>query len=183
DSRAEIPGSPHPVAITGPLKAAFVSGADHFSSVQVPIGTFGRSNPGILDLELADADGKLIESSEISSEELIDNQYAEFRFSNIQGGQGKPFRLSLTFRPGSKDSMVAAYVPPDPSIVGFAFRVPSPADNFRVIYRDRDTGAVVWENAGATPRVFLAPEVRTASSWQEALSWIKDIPDLTLTVL
>src|SRR5262249_51372539 len=106
-----------------------------------------------------------------------------FRFSNMQGVQSKMLRLSLTFRPASRDSMVAAYVPADASTVGFAFRVPSAADNFRVIYRDRDTGAVIWENAAATPRVFLAPEIRTASSWQEALADLKDIPDLTRTVL
>jgi len=61
--------------------------------------------------------------------------------------------------------------------------VPAPPGNFHVIYRDRDTGAVIWENPDATPRVFLAPEISAASSGREALSLIKDIPDLTRSVL
>src|SRR5262249_28821521 len=183
DTRAAIPGNLHAAAIAAPLTANYLSSLDQLSSVQVPIGTFAKHNPGVLELAITDQNGKLIESSQIPSADLADNQYAEFLFSSIHGVQGKTLRLSLTFTPGSKDSMVAAYIPADTSSAEFTFRVPAPPGNFHVIYRDRDTGAVIWENPDATPRVFLAPEISAASSGREALSLIKDIPDLTRSVL
>src|SRR5262249_40470918 len=183
DTRTAIPGSLHPAAIAAPLTATYLSSLDQVQSVQVPIGTFARHNPGILELDIADQNGKLMESSQIPSAGLADNQYSEFLFSGIHGVQGKTLRLSLTFRPGSKDSMVAAYIPADVSTARFTFRLPAPPGSFRVIYRDHDTGAVIWENPEATPRVFLAPEIKAASSDSEALSMLKDIPDLTRSVL
>jgi hypothetical protein len=183
DTHEAIPGLPHPVPIAAPLTATFISSVDQFSSVQVPIGTYGRQNPGILDLAIADQSGRLIESSQIPAAELQDNQYAEFPFSNIRGVQGQTLRLLLTFKPTSKESIVAAYVPLDISTAGFAFRVPTPQGIFRAIYRDSETSAVFWENPDATPRVFLAPEIKPASSGREALSLLKDIPDPTRLVV
>jgi hypothetical protein len=184
DTRAAIPGNPHPVLISAPLTATFVAPVDQFSSVQVPIGTYGRQNPGMLELDITGQDGRLIESSQIPTAELHDNQYADFPFSNIKGVQGQTLHLSLNFRPGSKDSVVAAYAPPDnTTAAGFHFRVPTSQGDFRVIYRDQETRAVIWENPAATPRVFLAPDVRAAASGSEALSLLKDIPNLTRSVV
>src|SRR5262249_5304998 len=157
--------------------------ADHFPTVQVPIGTYGRHNPGTLELDVKGEDGGVIESSQVSTANLVDNQYCEFQFSNIRGVEGKTLHLSLSFSPGSKEAMVAAYIPPGAPGIGFTFRIPAPADEFRVIYRDQNTGAVVWENPRATPRVFLAPEVETAASAEDALSRLKDIRDLTRSVV
>jgi hypothetical protein len=183
DTSTVVPGPPHPVGMTGSFNSVFVSPADRFSSIEVLIGTYGRKNPGVLELRLLDESGTLIESSEIPSLDLTDNGYCRFTLSKAHELKGRTLRLTLSFRPASAESMVAAYVPADASALGFAFRIPPPEEDFREIYEDADTGAVIWENALAEPRVFLAPEIKPASSGQEALSRLKDIADLTRTVL
>jgi hypothetical protein len=183
DSLGAFLGAASPVPIRRPLRAAFTPTTSEVTEVEVPLGTYERKNPGTITLEILDAAGKLLESSEVPSLDLVNNAPCRFHLSRIRGVNRRQLQLVLDFRPGSDKSMIAAYAPPDPSVIGFAFRALSPEKPFGMAYRDEETGTTVWENSGATPRVFLAPELRSASSSGEALSRLDDIADLSRTVL
>src|SRR5262249_11389515 len=114
---------------------------------------------------------------------LVDNAYCDFHFSPPVAANPQPVRLVLMFHGDSKDSMLAAYAPPDPTVIGFGFRVPSAERTFPLVYRDEETGTTIWENPEAIPRVFLAPEVFAASSREEALSQLGNLPDLERSVV
>jgi hypothetical protein len=183
DSLAAFLNVASPVPVTEPLHATFTPATSEISAIEVPIGTYGRNNPGGVRLQVLDDAGRLLESSEVASMNLRNNGDCDFRLSRLKGLKKKPLGLVLDFRPESHDSMIAAYSPPDTSVIGFAFRALSPEKPFLLVFRDHETGTAVWENRGATPRVFLAPEVRSASSSEEALSRLDDIPDLSRAVL
>jgi hypothetical protein len=183
DSLAVFLGSAQPVPITKPLRSFYNVTGSEITTIQVLIGTYGRMNPGVLEMQVFDQDDTLLESSQVPGMGLANNSFCKFQFSSLKNVKRKRLRLDLSFRPNSQDSMVAAYVPPDPSYIGFAFRVPSTDEDFRMAYDDQETATVIWENAAATPRVFLAPEIHIISSPRDALSRLKDIPDLTRTVL
>jgi hypothetical protein len=182
DSVAVFLSTARPVPIERPLRSTFVPTTDVVSTIEVPIGTYERKNAGFLRLRVLDEDGNLLESREVPTLDLINNALCPFQLSETRGVKSKRLQLVLDFRTDSKDSMIAAYVPPDPSYIGFAFRASSPERAFRLVYRDDDTRTDVWENNQANARVFLAPEVKVAPSAAEALSALKDIPDLTRSV-
>jgi hypothetical protein len=182
DTLTDVGGDWRPANLTGNLSAVFRAPVDGIATIQVQVGTFGRKNPGMLELHVLNEDGALLDSSAIASSHLIDNRYCDFHFSRLHGLLGKSLHLSLSFKPGSQESVIAAYVPSDIRSQGFAFRVPSTEQDFRLVRSDQDTGTSIWENSRATPRVFLAPEVKVVSTPEEALSMLKDIPNLTRSV-
>jgi uncharacterized membrane protein YfhO len=53
---------------------------------------------------------------------------------------------------------------------------------FSLIYSDRESDVRIWENKDAKPRVFLSPVASVAASYTEALSNLKDTPDLAYQV-
>jgi hypothetical protein len=183
DSLAVFLGNSKPEPITNPMRAVFTSTTDDISTIEVRIGTYGRQNEGRLTLQLFDDAGNLLEAAHAAGSDLIDNAYFKFHFSHIAKVKGNRLMLSLEFQHESPGSMVAAYVPPDSSAIGFDFRVLSPERSFRLESLDERTGATIWENPEASPRVFLAPEIISVSSSDEALSRIDSISNLTRSVL
>src|SRR5262249_470687 len=183
NSLAVFLGRAQPVPISEPLRSFFTPTSSEITTIEVAIGTYGRKNPGILELQVLDQEDRLLESSQVAGSDLANNSNCQFHFSKIKDVRGKRLKLVLTFQLDSKESIVAAYVPPDASYIGFAFRVVPADQDFHLAFRDQETGVAVWENPAATPRVFFAPEVLTASSPEEALSRLKDVPNLTRVVL
>jgi hypothetical protein len=172
-----------PKSLDAPLEFRTVCPAEGLSRVDVLLHTAKIGTAGTVTLRILDLDGSLMRISSVPARGLAGFQ--KFIFPPIRGLKNKDIFLQLSCTPSSACSQVIAWVYPEASELGFACRLFSVADTpkaFPLIYEDPDTKVKIWENPGATPRLFLAPAASVARSWGDALSQLKDTPDLTRKV-
>jgi hypothetical protein len=170
-----------PIPLTGRLKVGFVCPFAQITTIEIPIDTYGRKNPGSLELEVLDEHGTALDSASIPGEDLKNNERVEFRFSRIHDVTDRRLQMQLEFRPSGQDSMVAAYGS-GTSESTLNYRIINPEEDIKEVYRDPETGVAILENRLGTPRAFLAPEIRIASSGDDALTHLEETPDLTHTI-
>lgn len=170
-----------PVSLATPLTMKIVSPEEALARVDVFLSTHRKQNPGKVSLQILASDGTLLAAAQSPGEKVRDNRFQKFVFPMLQGLQGREIRLRLSFAPGAPGSKISAWAKPGKPELGFAcrlYRQASTSMDFPLVYEDPETGVRVLENPGALPRLFLAPEARVVSTWQEALARLKDTPDL-----
>ena len=157
--------------------------AEGLSRVDVLLHTAQIGTAATITLRILDPDGSLLRIFRAPARRL--RGFQKFIFPLIKGLENKDIFLQLSCTPSSAGSRVIAWVYPEAPELGFACRlysVAGPPKAFPLIYEDPDTKVKIWENPGAAPRLFLAPEASVASSWKDALRQLKDTPDLTRQV-
>lgn len=172
-----------PLQLSRPVEKTLLCRTDELSSIEVLFSTYARKNPGLVTLSVLALDGTALAQSWVQGDDLVDNRLQPFEFRPITGLKGKQIRLRLDFTASQPDSMIVVWVPPDRNASDFAFRIPNQAapdqePMFSLIYSDREGDIRIWENNVAKPRVFLAPVASLATSYKDALSRLKDTPDL-----
>jgi hypothetical protein len=174
-----------PVSLATPLTMKIVCPEEALARVDVFLSTYRKQNPGKVSLQILASDGSLLAAAQSPGEKVRDNSFQKFVFPMVQGLQGREIHLRLSFTPAAPGSNIAAWVKPGKPELGFVchlYRQASTSMDFPLVYEDPETGVRVWENPGALPRLFLAPEARVVSTWQEALARLQDTPDLSRQV-
>jgi hypothetical protein len=167
--------------LTHPLEFHMVCPAEVLSRVDILLDTVKSGAAGSVNLRIFSSDGSLIGIASLPSRQL--KGWQKFIFPPITGLKDKEICLQLnSHAPDGMAPQVVAWVFPKAPELGFACRLFSAArtpEAFPLIYEDPHTKVRIWENPGATPRLFLAPEEGIARSWEDALDRLKNAPDLT----
>ena len=167
-----------------PLEFRIVSPVEVLSRVDVLLHTVKFGSAGTVSLRIFAPDGSLKGIASLPSGHL--KGWQKFVFPPITGLKNKEICIQLSgYHPNAPAPQVVAWVYPKAPKLGFACRLFSAAGTpkaFPLIYEDPDTKVKIWENPGAAPRLFLAPEAGIARSWEDALDRLKYTPDLTRQV-
>jgi hypothetical protein len=170
------------------LEFSLVSPADTLSRVDVLIHHNGSGSAGLFTLRIFGPDGSLRGTANLPGETLKGKTtptFLKFYFSPLTGLENQKIRLQMSFTPGGPGPRPSAYFYPKAPEIGFACRLfsgPGTPAIYPLVYEDPDTKVKIWENPGATPRLFLAPAAGVARSWEDALARLKDTPDLNRQV-
>jgi hypothetical protein len=152
---------------------------EELSGIRVLMATYGRRNGGTIVLRVKDARGSELSRGERSAADLVDNEFAEFRFPSVRLERGADVTLEWAYSGGAVGDAVAFWCEPD-TRTGYELEGSGVSDVRPYIVQQSDEGWVqiydadarIWENPAAMPRVFFVPRVRVAGTTAEALDML-----------
>ncbi|MBI1872341.1 MAG: YfhO family protein [Acidobacteria bacterium] len=147
------------------------------SGIRVLMATYRRRNQGTIVLRVKDASGLELSKAERSAADLVDNEFAEFRFPPVRLAPGADVTLEWAYSGGAAGDAIAFWCEPDrrtgyelegvSGVSGVQPYIVQQSDEGWVQIYDAD--ARIWENPAAMPRAFFVPRVRVAGTTAEAL--------------
>jgi hypothetical protein len=150
------------------------------SAMELRLSTYMRINPGrvALTLRAADGSGPVLARSVIDSASVVDNGMARFAFAApVCDASEQELVAELAHEDAVPGRSLAYWRSATTNGVEHALITVRDL-KFAPVYDDKETGARIWENLQAQPRVYLAPEFILGPKWEEAMQAFVDQEDL-----
>ncbi len=174
---ATFPGGLRPEALVQPVRLQFKCPVDTVKTTCIFLGTYNQVNHGKVTLSLVGENTSVTNTAEVDSSGVKDLACTRFEFPlQICPTTNEPVELELKYDRTDDRSALAVFKGLNDEV---QYRLLSPRKEKLVhLFEDPVSRGHVWENTGAQPRAYIAPESAPAASWQEAQDAFAEQNDL-----